>query len=386
MKQYMRKTDKGIRLFFWQNTNSIHQASFFRELSKNNILNIFLIICEPLSSERVAMGWKEPELNKTTIIRFNDNFDWQSLISANNDNNCIHIFSGISAFPRVFQALLYARKQSCRIAILSEPLDYRGLKGLLRRIRGYLYRIKYHKDIEFILAIGWQARQQFLSWGYDANKVLDWTYTVEDSAIDINLNNQDNKPFKIIFAGSMILRKGYDLFIEAMDQLDDSDFEVDLYCVSEGNRAEAKEVESSIRQKDRIRLQDFLENKKVREKISEYDLLVLPSRYDGWGAVVSEALMEGTPVLVGYNCGSAIMLCNNKKLGAIIKPLSVQQIKENIIKMMGVGKVSMEKRKSIKDWAQECISADATARYFKTILSYYNGEITEKPIAPWLKK
>lgn len=252
MKQYMRKTDKGIRLFFWQNTNSIHQASFFRELSKNNILNIFLIICEPLSSERVAMGWKEPELNKTTIIRFNDNFDWQSLISANNDNNCIHIFSGISAFPRVFQALLYARKQSCRIAILSEPLDYRGLKGLLRRIRGYLYRIKYHKDIEFILAIGWQARQQFLSWGYDANKVLDWTYTVEDSAIDINLNNQDNKPFKIIFAGSMILRKGYDLFIEAMDQLDDSDFEVDLYCVSEGNRAEAKEVESSIRQKDRV--------------------------------------------------------------------------------------------------------------------------------------
>ena len=44
---------------------------------------------------------------------------------------------------------------------------------------------------------------------------------------------------------------------------------------------------------------------KIPEVICESDCLVLPSRYDGWGAVISEALMVGTPVICSDNCGAA---------------------------------------------------------------------------------
>ena len=59
---------------------------------------------------------------------------------------------------------------------------------------------------------------------------------------------------------------------------------------------------------DHIYLKPFMDNTKVRLAIEEADLLVLPSRFDGWGAVVNEALGAGTPVLVSDLCGSSYLV------------------------------------------------------------------------------
>ena len=42
--------------------------------------------------------------------------------------------------------------------------------------------------------------------------------------------------------------------------------------------------------------------------ISEYDVLVLPSRYDGWGVVVNEALMAGVPVICSDQVGAGAVI------------------------------------------------------------------------------
>ena len=44
---------------------------------------------------------------------------------------------------------------------------------------------------------------------------------------------------------------------------------------------------------------------KIPKIIQEADCLVLPSRHDGWGAVVCESLMVGTPVICSDACGSS---------------------------------------------------------------------------------
>lgn len=43
----------------------------------------------------------------------------------------------------------------------------------------------------------------------------------------------------------------------------------------------------------------------ARACMARADVLVLPSWHDGWGAVVSEALMAGTPAIASDACGSA---------------------------------------------------------------------------------
>lgn len=42
--------------------------------------------------------------------------------------------------------------------------------------------------------------------------------------------------------------------------------------------------------------------------MSEYDVLVLPSRYDGWGVVVNEALMAGVPVICSDQVGASAVV------------------------------------------------------------------------------
>src|SRR5437870_11248743 len=49
------------------------------------------------------------------------------------------------------------------------------------------------------------------------------------------------------------------------------------------------------------------------------DLLVLPSRYDGWGAVINEALMSGIPAICSDNCGAADLVRSSVQLGAVFR-------------------------------------------------------------------
>jgi glycosyltransferase involved in cell wall biosynthesis len=49
----------------------------------------------------------------------------------------------------------------------------------------------------------------------------------------------------------------------------------------------------------------FLEPDDVRKELRSADILVVPSRYDGWAVVVEEAMAEGTPVIASDGVGAA---------------------------------------------------------------------------------
>jgi glycosyltransferase involved in cell wall biosynthesis len=49
----------------------------------------------------------------------------------------------------------------------------------------------------------------------------------------------------------------------------------------------------------------FLEPHDVRKELFSADVLVVPSRYDGWAVVVEEAMAEGTPVIASDEVGAA---------------------------------------------------------------------------------
>ena len=46
-----------MKLFFWQNINSIHQSEFFRALASHEDFDTTLIVTEKVKPERVEMGW-----------------------------------------------------------------------------------------------------------------------------------------------------------------------------------------------------------------------------------------------------------------------------------------------------------------------------------------
>ncbi|REA64487.1 hypothetical protein DSL64_02760 [Dyadobacter luteus] len=373
-----------MKLFFWQNTNSIHQSSFLRCLDEMNTGNVTLLTTNRISSHRSEMGWAEPKLgNVTHISLWNDTLQISDIIDDNSGSDSVHIFSGINAFPVIQKAFLYAIKKGCRIGIFTEPLDFRGVKGKFRTIRGFYHRYLYSSNIEFVLATGKNGVDQFKLWGYDSRKVFEWAYTVENSNCDIigDISPLSGE-YMIAFAGSLIPRKGYDILIKALEKID-LPFKADLYCLRPDQINSSKSAETVNQVSGSINFHNFLPNATLRRKLNTYDLFILPSRHDGWGAVVSESIMEGTPVLVSKYCGSSSLITDNQ-IGKVINSLDVEKLAQSIRVMIEKGKVRVTERRANRAWAISHISGKPMASYFLKIIDFLDkGLMVDKPTAPW---
>jgi glycosyltransferase involved in cell wall biosynthesis len=98
----------------------------------------------------------------------------------------------------------------------------------------------------------------------------------------------------VLAAGRLIRQKGFDLLIEAFRRLGDDDAR--LIIVGSGPEAAAlarQVAEAGLG--DRIVLTGYQPD--IRPLLDEARLFVLPSRFEGYGAVIIEALGAGRPVI-----------------------------------------------------------------------------------------
>jgi glycosyltransferase involved in cell wall biosynthesis len=110
------------------------------------------------------------------------------------------------------------------------------------------------------------------------------------------------------------------------------------------------------------------------------DCLVLPSRHDGWGAVVSEALMAGTPAICSYACGAAGAV-RSSGVGGVFATGDVAALTQLLARVIAEGARSPEQRSQLVAWAH-CLGTEAGASYLNAILAAAEGAGVV-PTAPW---
>ena len=134
------------------------------------------------------------------------------------------------------------------------------------------------------------------------------------------------------------------------------------------------EVQRLARSHPKIKVLGRLGNHEARMMMREHDYLVLPSLYDGWGAVVNEALSVGTRVLCSEACGASILL-DGRTRGAMF---SRRMAETTIREWTSHGEISASDRMEIRAWAQTHISGTVAAEYFLRVMR------GESCTAPWL--
>ena len=105
-----------------------------------------------------------------------------------------------------------------------------------------------------------------------------------------------------LFCGQMIARKGVDLLIEAFSQLVEEKMNARLLLV--GREAELPQFleKATAAARARITYAGFQPPGGLPGYFAQADVFVLPSRYEGWGVVVNQALGAGLPVI----CSDAV--------------------------------------------------------------------------------
>jgi glycosyltransferase involved in cell wall biosynthesis len=132
---------------------------------------------------------------------------------------------------------------------------------------------------------------------------------------------------------------------------------------------------------DRIKFSGPIPARDIPDRIAQADLLVLPSRWDGWGVVVNEALASRVPVVVSDHCGAADLILHGVN-GYVFPSGDVNALRgclEEFLKattnrsILGANASEMGNR----------ISTEAAAPYFIQCLKHIRGLVNEKPIPPW---
>lgn len=353
-----------MKFIFWQNIISIHQSAFLKALAEEH--EVTLVVEQELDNQRKNESWNIPDMGASHIIIAPSDKQIEKLFE---NNSIYHIFSGINAYPMVYKAFKMAVKRNYNISVMAEPYDWTGLRGKLRRLKYMMLFARYGRYIDHFFTTGNYGIKCYRKAGFPLWKLHQWGYFTEQTT---TLSPAVNGSPKIIFVGKIDTRKNILSLISALNEI--PELYEDAYIIGTGPLV--KELKIAIGENPKIHYLGALPNNEVKQLIGQCDLLVLPSQFDGWGAVVNEALFQGTRVLCSDMCGAGILLDGDKRGGVF--QLNESALKQELKRWLIKGPLSLLDRTEIKKWAETSISGEVASDYFVEKLN--DNEI----IVPWI--
>lgn len=369
-----------MQFVFWQNIISIHQSAFLRNLAEYH--KVILVFEKEVSSDRQLQGWSLPDMGKVIFINAPNKDHILSILQK--EKKAWHIFSGFGDIKTIFDAFKIAIKLKCKIAIMAEPFRWFGLKGKIRYGKYMFFRLLYGRGVKFLLITGEKGIRCYKRAGFSGAKIFDWGYFTESGLTQNNLDlepaNTSSLP-NLLFVGQLNARKNIIALTEICKR---NKLLFNSFTIIGSGPYKEKLVEI-IQDIPNISYKGVLPNYEVAKLMQKADLLILPSIFDGWGAVVNEALQNGTRVIVSENCGAAALL-DGKTRGEIFFFSGDNNLEVVLKRWILKGKISQVEREEIVNWSSKNISGEAAATYFMEIINFVQKETTSRPQAPWLNQ
>lgn len=368
-----------MKFIFWQNVISIHQSAFIKALAMEH--DVTLVAENTLDQQRIKEKWIVPDMGKAKVIVAPDSSQVLSLLQSQNTQ---HIFSGIDAYPMVYQAFQKAVKLNVPISVMAEPYEWDGFKGLLRRLKYITLYFRYGKNINHLFTTGHMGIKCYHKAGFPMNKLHQWGYfteqdnTVLESGMQGDQSNcniykkYDDKKTKVklLYVGRLDSNKN---ILPLLKRLNEYGSDIEYFTII-GDGPLFEEVVTLSKINTQIKVIGRLNNVEATKQMALHDYLILPSLYDGWGAVINEALTQGTRVLCSKSCGASILLDGKERGEAFSQNETINVIRKWCYK----GNLIETERKRIQCWAKMHISGDVAAGYFTKLLK------GEHVTAPWI--
>lgn len=364
-----------MNLFFFQNCISPHQIPYIRECVKDErIESVYLIVPRTDYVVRKDMGWDSTHLlDNTSIQLWLRPKDEQIIQLLKETKDVVCLFSGIRSFADVFRWFKLSLSYNVKRGIITEPPNVYLTKPLFLHYARFLFQdYKYIKYIHYVFAFGDLAVNYYRFWSKKW-KVIPFAYCTDNMHVLECEYVIKNENLKIVFVGSLTRNKNVISILKALSILQNDTVSFDIV----GDGIERKHLEDFV-EKKRLRHVSFygyLQMEEARAVMNDADVLILPSHYDGWGAVVNEALQLGLYVICSEHCGSKALLLNNR-IGYIFH--SYQEFLKQLQNVIQNKEAIKKGRLYRKQWSNT-ISGESISKYLIDNLSFPTEHIME----PW---
>lgn len=162
------------------------------------------------------------------------------------------------------------------------------------------HNFRWHKGI---IAISRSVKEELDSYGFKQSVVI-------NNGINFSLikhrNTIVNKTFNIVNVSRLVYtQKGQDVLLKAIKILKDRGY-TNIHIDFIGDGENLQDMEAYVSENNLSNIVSLLGNKNrsyIYQHLYEYDLFVQPSRFEGFGLTVVEAMAAYVPVLVSKNEG-----------------------------------------------------------------------------------
>jgi glycosyltransferase involved in cell wall biosynthesis len=371
------------RAVFWQNRPSIHQAALIRAVGDTLGTLSVVVIEQPLDRQRIEHGWTFPDYGDSSVIVAPSDDDRRHL-ERSLAGAAIHVFSGLGVYPATARSMTrlaaFGRAGDAVRLVFAEPWS----ESARRRAKYRLARLRYRGCVDGVLACGPVGVRQYRGIGFCKSKVLEFGYFLDVSNMPTaNVAGGGAgraEPFRVAFIGSLDARKRPDWVLRALSDFRGRDWSLDIVGTGP-HRDKLRRLAGELGLGDRVRWRGVLPNGDVAALLVASDVLVLPSRHDGWGAVVNEALGTGTPVIVSDAAGASVLVAGSMR-GSVFRSGSLEDLRSALAHHLDRGRVSVDRRAQIRSWAARYASAPVAAAYLLDVAESVRGR-GPAPVPPW---
>ena len=210
--------------------------------------------------------------------------------------------------------------------ILKEEYEKQGIK-FNPNYHSWQRELQEYKLTDYISIPSNFVKKTFIKHGVPEEKLLINPYGVDLTNFK-QIPKEDNI-FRIIYAGSGTLQKGYHYLLQAFYELDLPNCELwHLGAITE----EIKPFLVKYKHSNLI-LKGHQSQNELYKFYSQGSVFVLPSIQDGFGMVVIQAMACGLPVILSENTAGHDVVKKNGEEGYVIPIQNVEAIKEKILNL-----------------------------------------------------
>ena len=331
------KQDMKKKLAIITNIPSPYRVDFFHYLQQHEKeYEIHIIYASENEDNR---SW-EIDREKMKNSHFLDS--WTLKIPRRYDTKYIHISRGVGTLlkrlqpdvvvgseynPTILQAVRYCSRRGIPYVSWTDGTLHseRNISGLQKRLRRYVishaaaYIGSSTKSREAQIAYGADPRRCFISFlTADLDK-----YRVE---------SKDRQPDRILCVGSLIERKGIDLLLRALTDME-APFTLALAGAG-GEEENLRRLAEEQKLQERVEFLGYLQLDELRSQYEKSGIFVLPTREDCFALVILEAMCAGLPVICSKYADGSGDLVEDGVNGYIVDPYDAENFHSRLRELL----------------------------------------------------
>ncbi|MBO4428234.1 MAG: glycosyltransferase family 4 protein [Bacteroidales bacterium] len=358
----------------------------FNVLSRLWPAKVWYVILKPLREDRKAASWDEDsDFGKAEVVRLYEKPDADAAIAefCREHPDAIHIGNGFDT-PVMLKAKKYIFEGgnpflmfSERPAPLGGSLPFRLGLAIYHWLKYTRLRFEYSRHVNAFLPLGERGVRAYRRCGWRRDKLFRYMYCPPVMPL-AKETAHPGKPVRFVCLGRFYYKtKGTDVLLDALKYLR-GDFTLDF---AGGYGPDETDLRRRIEPYANVRCVGVWKSQEVLEKLSDYDVAVVPSRADGWNLVVNEAMDAGIGVIASDQAVSDEMVPGAGN-GLVFRSERPRELAAAMQKVIDDPSLAKEWAARSREFAPS-VSQEVVGRYLRDIVLYVLNPDGPRPACPW---